>query len=50
MKLNFSGSGNTEYIAKLIADGLGDEYLHLLNILKVTKDFSKYNLTNHSLE
>lgn len=31
MVLYFSGTGNTEYIAKLIADGLGDECLDLFD-------------------
>lgn len=34
MVLYFSGTGNTEYIAKLIADGLGDECLNLFDRIK----------------
>ncbi|QNU67682.1 4Fe-4S binding protein [Ruminiclostridium herbifermentans] len=34
MVLYFSGTGNTEYIAKLIADGLGDTCLDLLDRIK----------------
>ncbi len=34
MKLYFSGSGNTEYIAKLIADGLRNEYLDLFDRIR----------------
>jgi len=34
MVLYFSGTGNTEYIAKLIADGLGDECLDLFDRIR----------------
>ena len=34
MVLYFSGTGNTEYIAKLIADGLGDECVDLFERIR----------------
>lgn len=42
MVLYFSGTGNTEYIAKLIADGLGDECVNLFDRIR-TNDQSPLN-------
>ncbi|NLL77236.1 MAG: 4Fe-4S binding protein [Clostridiales bacterium] len=43
MVLYFSGTGNTEYIAKLIADGLGDECVNLFDRIRTNDKSPLYS-------
>ncbi len=43
MVLYFSGTGNTEYIAKLIAKGLGDECLNLFDRIRTNEQSPLYS-------
>lgn len=43
MVLYYSGTGNTEYIAKLIADGLGDECLDLFDRIRTNNKEPLYS-------
>lgn len=43
MVLYFSGTGNTEYIAKMIADGLGDECVNLFDRIRTNDKSPLYS-------
>lgn len=47
MVIYFSGTGNTEYIAKLIADGLGDECVDLFDRIRTNNKESLHSEKNY---